>query len=92
MWLYLAKVHALDSFASECWTDWRRRRSLAGADDELDDLVILHHSASHDGRMLMFKERLMYLLCTSTGSGSDRDEIVKRASMVKRRWNLKIAN
>jgi hypothetical protein len=38
---YLAKVHALDSFASQCWADWRTGTSLSGSYDQFHKLVVL---------------------------------------------------
>lgn len=37
--VYLAKVHRLDTFTTESWTDRRTRAGLPGSDDELDELV-----------------------------------------------------
>ena len=46
--IYLAEIYALDAFAAEGGADRRRGRRLAGADDELDDLVGGSHFAGHD--------------------------------------------
>ena len=56
--LYLAKVHALDAFATKCWTNGRRGRGLSGADDELDDYVFGHGLARHDWRLVAARRRL----------------------------------
>ena len=44
---YLAEVHRLYTFGAQCRTDGRRGRSLAGADDELDDLILCESFARH---------------------------------------------
>jgi hypothetical protein len=38
--IYLAEVHGLYTFATQCRTDRRRGRCLAGADNQFDDLIV----------------------------------------------------
>lgn len=45
----LAEIHTLDTFGTERGTYGRRRRCLACADDEFDDLVILNCFSCHWG-------------------------------------------
>jgi hypothetical protein len=45
---HFAEIHRLHTFASQCRTDGRRRRRLAGADDQFDDLIALYYSFCHD--------------------------------------------
>ncbi len=45
----LAKVHALDALAAQGRTDWGTWAGLAGADNQLDDLVRGHLASRHDG-------------------------------------------
>lgn len=46
---YLAEVHRLDTLGTQSRTDGRRGRCLAGADNELDDLVVCERLACHGG-------------------------------------------
>lgn len=48
----LAEIHTLDTFGTERGTYGRRRRCLACADDEFDDLVILNCFSCHWGGVL----------------------------------------
>jgi hypothetical protein len=45
--MYLAKVHGLHTFATQCRTNGRRGRCLAGTDDEFDDLIVCESFARH---------------------------------------------
>ena len=45
--VYLAEVHGFYTFATQCWADGRRRRRLAGADNQFDDLVVCESFARH---------------------------------------------
>lgn len=49
----LAEIHTLDTFGTERGTYGRRRRCLACADDEFDDLVILNCFSCHWGGVLL---------------------------------------
>ena len=44
---YLAEIHTFDTFASKRWTDGWTWTCLAGADNQLDDLVGRGHFTSH---------------------------------------------
>lgn len=60
--MYLAKVHGLDTFATQCRTDGRRGRGLASADDELDDLVVCDCFSCHDDYLLgVYPDGLVHL-------------------------------
>ena len=45
--VYLAEVHGFYTFATQCWAEGRRRRRLAGADNQFDDLVVCESFARH---------------------------------------------
>ena len=51
---HLAEVHALDTLTTQSRTDGRTGRGLAGADNQLDELILGQNVLSHDEcRLLM---------------------------------------
>ena len=52
---HLAKVHTLDTFTTQGWTNRGTGTGLTSPDDELDELFLSKCVLSHDGgRMWMF--------------------------------------
>ena len=45
---HLAKVHTLDTLATQRGTDWGTGAGLASADNQLDELVLLQRISGHD--------------------------------------------
>lgn len=74
---YLAEIHALHTFATQCRTDGRAGTGLAGAHDQFDDLILGHCLARHGERCLESK-----LLLSTVPIELTRSQVGKNRQLV----------